>query len=140
MLLEGRFLNRRSLQVVKKAVGSVKKTHRFRPKTGTHLFIAIENKVALREIRRYQKSTELLLRKMPFAHLCREISQELVPESLNWENFRFTAGTLAALQQATEAYAVSLFENTNLCAIHAKRITITPKDIQLARRIRSERA
>ncbi|XP_022600105.1 histone H3, embryonic-like [Limanda limanda] len=81
------------------ATGGVKKPHRYRPGT-----------VALREIRRYQKSTELLIRKLPFQRL------------------------------ASEAYLVGLFEDTNLCAIHAKRVTIMPKDIQLARRIRGERA
>ena len=88
------------------ATGGVKKPHRYRPGT-----------VALREIRRYQKSTELLIRKLPFQRLVREIVQE-----------------------ASEAYLVGLFEDTNLCAIHAKRVTIMPKDIQLARRIRGERA
>uniref|UniRef100_A0A7M4FR36 Core Histone H2A/H2B/H3 domain-containing protein n=1 Tax=Crocodylus porosus TaxID=8502 RepID=A0A7M4FR36_CROPO len=78
---------------------AVQPPHRYRPGT-----------VALREIRRYQKSTELLIRKLPFQRL------------------------------ASEAYLVGLFEDTNLCAIHAKRVTIMPKDIQLARRIRGERA
>jgi histone H3 len=52
---------------------------------------------------------------------------------------RFQSVALLALQEATEAYLVGLFEDTNLCAIHAKRVTIMPKDIQLARRIRGER-
>jgi histone H3 len=94
------------------ATGGVKKPHRYRPGT-----------VALREIRKYQKSTELLIRKLPF--------QRLV---------RFQSSAVLALQEASEAYLVGLFEDTNLCAIHAKRVTIMPKDIQLARRIRGERA
>eukprot|EP00178_Gracilaria_changii_P002056 TRINITY_DN1305_c0_g3_i1.p2 TRINITY_DN1305_c0_g3~~TRINITY_DN1305_c0_g3_i1.p2 ORF type:complete len:138 (-),score=28.89 TRINITY_DN1305_c0_g3_i1:28-441(-) len=102
--------------------GGVKKPHRFRPGT-----------VALREIRRYQKSTELLLRKLPFQRLVREIAQEYKTD------LRFQSSAIAALQEACEAYLVGLFEDSNLCAIHAKRVTIMPKDLQLARRIRGER-
>ncbi|XP_057962223.1 uncharacterized protein LOC131153780 [Malania oleifera] len=105
------------------ATGGVKKPHRFRPGT-----------VALREIRRYQKSTELLIRKLPFQRLVREIAQDFKTD------LRFQSGAVAALQEAAEAYLVGVFEDTNLCAIHAKRVTIMPKDIQLARRIRGERA
>jgi histone H3 len=105
------------------ATGGVKLVRRFRPGT-----------VALREIRRYQKSTELLLRKLPFQRLVREIAQEFKSD------LRFQGSAIMALQEATEAYIVSLFEDTNLCAIHAKRVTIMPKDIQLARRIRGERS
>ncbi|EPQ09443.1 Histone H3.1, partial [Myotis brandtii] len=95
------------------------------PATGT---------VALREIRRYQKSTELLIRKLPFQRLVREIAQDFKTD------LRFQSSAVMALQEACEAYLVGLFEDTNLCAIHAKRVTIMPKDIQLARRIRGERA
>ncbi|PKU70067.1 Histone H3.2 [Dendrobium catenatum] len=105
------------------ATGGVKKPHRFRPGT-----------VALREIRKYQKSTELLIRKLPFQRLVREIAQDFKTD------LRFQSSAVAALQEASEAYLVGLFEDTNLCAIHAKRVTIMPKDIQLARRIRGERA
>ena len=96
--------------------------------------------MALKEIRRFQKTTDLLIRKMPFARLVREISNELSPEPL-----RYTAESLLALQEATEDFLVhlfddcnlvGLFEDANLCAIHAKRVTIMPKDLQLARRIR----
>ena len=52
---------------------------------------------------------------------------------------RFQSTAITAIQEATEAYMVGLFEDTNLCAIHARRVTIMPKDIQLARRIRGER-
>ena len=90
--------------------------------------------VALQEIRKYQKSTCLLLRKLPFQRLVREISQDFNAE------IRFASAAVGALQEASEAYLVGLFEDTNLCAIHAKRVTILPKDIQLARRIRGERA
>ncbi|XP_046885273.1 histone H3.3-like [Hypomesus transpacificus] len=105
------------------ATGGVKKPHRYRPGT-----------VALREIRRYQKSTELLIRKLSFQRLVREIAQDFKTD------LRFQSSAVMALQEASEAYLVGLFEDTNLCAIHAKRVTIMPKDIQLARRIRGERA
>ena len=98
------------------AVGGVKKAHRYRPGT-----------VALRDIRRYQKSTELLIRKLPFQRLVREIAQDFK------NDLRFQTTAILALQEASEAYLVSLFEDTNLCAIHAKRVTIMPKDIQLVR-------
>ena len=99
-----------------------KKHKRFRPGT-----------VALREIRKYQKRTELLIRKLPFQRLVREITQDFKTD------MRFQSHAVLALQEAAEAYLVHLFEDTNLCAIHAKRVTILPKDIQLARRIRGER-
>ena len=100
-----------------------KKKMRYRPGT-----------VALREIRRYQKSTDLLLKKAPFQRLVREIAQE------HKNDLRFQSSAVMALQEASEAYLVGLFEDTNLCAIHAKRVTIMPKDMQLARRIRGERS
>lgn len=99
-----------------------RKPHRYRP--GTR---------ALMEIRRYQKSTELLLRKLPFSRLVREITQDFR------QDLCFESSAMLALQEASEAYLIGLMEDTNLCAIHAKRITIQPKDIQLARRIRGER-
>ena len=89
--------------------------------------------LALQEIRHYQKHTNLLIRKLPFQRLIREIAQRFKVD------IRFRSSTLMALQEAAEAYLVRLFEDTNLCAIHAKRLTIMPKDIQLARRIRGER-
>ncbi|KAK2707684.1 hypothetical protein QYM36_015394 [Artemia franciscana] len=97
-------------------------------------FFHVSNGFALREIRRYQKSTELLIRKLPFQRLVREIAQDFKTD------LRFQSSAVMALQEASEAYLVGLFEDTNLCAIHAKRVTIMPKDIQLARRIRGERA
>lgn len=98
-----------------------RKKNRFRPGT-----------VALREIRHYQKSTNLLLRKLPFSRLVREICLEINPHhQMFWQ-----AHALMALQEAAEAFLVHLFEDTNLCAIHAKRVTIMPRDMQLARRIR----
>merc|ERR1711966_469598 len=101
------------------STGGVKKPHRFRPGT-----------VALREIRKYQKSTQLLIRRLPFQRLVREVGQDMKLD------IRFESPAIAALQEAPEASLTSLFEDTNLCAIHAKRVTIMPKDIQLARRVR----
>ena len=109
--------------VRKSAEEKGKKPHRYRPGT-----------VALREIRKYQKSTTLLILKRPFQRLVREIAQEFRAD------LRFQSTAILALQEAAESYLVGLFESTNLCAIHAKRVTIMPKDIQLARRIRGERA
>ena len=110
--------------------GGVKKPHRFRPGT-----------VALKEIRRYQKSTELLIRKLPFQRLVWEIAgdHKIITSPLCGK-VKFQSLAIKALQEASEVYIVGLFEDTNLCAIHAKRVTIMPKDIQLARRIRGERA
>ena len=96
--------------------GTKKRRHRrYRPGT-----------VALREIRRFQKSTELLIRQMPFQRLVREIAQTYSPY------LRFQSGAILALQEAAEAYLVGLLEDSNLCAIHAKRVTIMPRDMQLA--------
>ncbi|KAI1384483.1 histone H3-like centromeric protein cse-4 [Hypoxylon trugodes] len=89
--------------------------------------------VALREIRKLQNSTDLLLRKLPFARLVREIALSMRPVD---EGMRWQSQAILALQEAAEAFLVHLFEDTNLCAIHAKRVTIMQKDIQLARRIR----
>ncbi|KAL4476439.1 hypothetical protein ABPG74_010172 [Tetrahymena malaccensis] len=104
------------------AFGGIKKPHKFRPGT-----------VALREIRKYQKSTDLLIRKLPFQRLVREITTEIK------NNVRFQSQAILALQEATEAYLIGLFEQTNLCAIHSKRVTIMSQDLNLTRRIRGER-
>ena len=110
--------------------GGVKKRYRYRPGT-----------VALKQIRQYQKTTELLIRKLPFQRLVREIASDSeVIKSPLCGKVRFQSAAIMALQEATEAYLVGLFEDSNLCAIHARRVTIMPKDIQLARRIRGERA
>ena len=101
------------------ATGGVKKPRRYRPGT-----------VALREIRKFQKSTNLLIRKLPFQRLVREVAQDFKPD------IRFQSAAILALQDAAEAYLVSLFEDTNLCAIHGKRVTIMPKDMKLARTVR----
>ncbi|KAH8105872.1 histone-fold-containing protein [Cristinia sonorae] len=105
-----------------------RKKRRFRPGTK-----------AIKEIRKYQKDTGLLIRKLPFSRVVREIAMDMTT-SLNLEDdeagLRWQSSAILALQEATEAYLVHLFEDTNLCAIHAKRVTIMQRDIQLARRIR----
>lgn len=102
--------------------GVTKKKKRFRPGT-----------VALREIRKYQRTTELLIRRAPFQRLVREICL-----SYGHNDIRFKVDALLAIQEACESYLIGIFEDTQLCAIHGKRVTIMPKDIQLARRIRGE--
>jgi histone H3 len=101
---------------------SAPRTRRYRPGT-----------VALMEIRRYQKSSDLLIRRLPFCRLVREIAQDFK------NDLRFTGTAMQALQEAAEAYLVSVFEDTNLCAIHAHRVTIMAKDMRLAIRIRGEK-
>ncbi|EDO36746.1 predicted protein [Nematostella vectensis] len=101
--------------------GGIKRPVRYKPKPG---------RKALKEIRKLQKSTELLIKKVPFQRLVREISQ-------NYRlDLRFHPDALLALQEATEAFIVGVFDDVNLCAIHAKRVTIMPKDLHLALRIR----
>jgi histone H3 len=100
------------------ATRGVKKPNRYRPST-----------VALREIRHYQKTTNLLIPKLPFQRLIRELIQEYMVD------YRFQASTFSALQESTEAFLVDLFKHANQLAIHAKRVTIMPIDIQLAKRI-----
>ncbi|RLN74270.1 hypothetical protein BBJ28_00006226 [Nothophytophthora sp. Chile5] len=90
--------------------------------------------VALREIRLLQRSTKLLLRKLPFARVVREIQTEFTGVGYRWQ-----AEALLALQEATETYLVRTFEDANLCAIHGKRVTLQVKDIQLSLRIRGIR-
>ncbi|XP_057539172.1 uncharacterized protein LOC130817469 isoform X1 [Amaranthus tricolor] len=96
-----------------------KKAHRYRPGT-----------VALREIRKYQKSFELLIPIAPFVRLVKEITHHFSPNIGRWQ-----AEALVALQQASEDLIVNLFEDGMLCAIHAKRVTLMKKDLELARRI-----
>ncbi|KDQ50488.1 hypothetical protein JAAARDRAFT_581451 [Jaapia argillacea MUCL 33604] len=106
---------------VQPAGPAIKKPARFRP-----------GALALREIRRYQKSGEFLIRKLPFQRLVREIAHSFDAE------LRFQSAAIAALQEASESFLVTLFEDTNLSAIHAKRVTIQAKDLALARRMRGE--
>ena len=92
------------------------KPHRYRAGT-----------VALKDIRHYQGNTALLIRKLPFQRVVREIAQDIKTD------LRFQSAAILCLQEATEAYLVGLLDDANLCAIHARRVTIMPKDIQLAR-------
>jgi histone H3 len=105
-----------------RSFGGVKKPHRWRPGT-----------VILRKIRKYQKNTDLLMRKAPFQHFVREIACDIKSD------LRMQSTALLALQEATEAYLVGLFNDTNECALHAKHVTIMPKDMQLALRIQGEK-
>ena len=114
---------KQTAQEAAQARAGVKKPHRYR--SGT---------VALREIRKYQRSTELLVLKAPFQRLVREIAQNFK------DDVRFQESAMAALQEAAEAYVVGLFQDTQLAALHAKRVMIMPKDLQLARRLRGDRA
>jgi histone H3 len=102
--------------------GGVKKPHRYRPGT-----------VALREIRRYQKTTDLLIPKLPFQRLVREIAQDFK------NDLKFQSTAPLATQESSEAFLTGLFEDTNLAAIHAGRKTIYPKDIKVVREIRKDR-
>ena len=98
--------------------GRIRKPRRFRPGT-----------VALRHIRKYQKSTDLLIRKLPFQRLVREIALNINSE------LRFQSTALLALQEGAEAFLVGMFQDVNLIAIHGKRVTIMPKDILLWQRL-----
>jgi histone H3 len=102
--------------------GGVKKPHHYCPGT-----------VALHEIRRFQKTTELLIRNAPFQHIVREIVQKCK------KDVRFQSTAVLALQEASEAYMVGMFEDTNLAALHAKHVTILPRDLALARRLSGDR-
>jgi histone H3 len=116
-------LGSKKVKQAKKSTGSaMKKTRRFRPGT-----------VALREIRRYQKGTELLLRKAPFQRLVRELA------TAHKEGLRFQSSAIQAIQESTESFCIGLLSDSNLCAIHSKRVTIMNRDIALARRLRGER-
>jgi histone H3 len=101
--------------------GGIKKPHRYHPGT-----------VALHEIRRYKKSTDLFIKKLPFQRLVQEIASEFKTD------LRCQATAVLAVQEAAEHFMVETLEGSNLCAIHSKRVTIMPKDIQLCRRLRNE--
>lgn len=114
---------RTARQLAHSASASPKRKRRSRPGT-----------VALREIRKYQKSTDLLIQKLPFQRIVRKILGDVAPNTA----FKLQQNALLALQEALEAYLVSLFEDSNLCAIHAKRVTVMEKDIKLAKRVRAD--
>ncbi|WPK24212.1 hypothetical protein PUMCH_001477 [Australozyma saopauloensis] len=115
----------RPLSAGKRLIGiteTAPKRRRYRPGTK-----------ALKEIRQYQKSTDLLLRRLPFARLIREIAISMLGQHYV---VRWQSQALLCLQEAAEAFLVGLFEHTNLCALHCGRVTIMPRDMQLARRLR----
>lgn len=131
----------RTKQTARKSVGKTPMLAPSKPKTEAKPKPASQQRkrrfrpgaLALKEIRKYQKTTDLLIRRAPFQRLVREIAQDFRSD------LRFQSTAIVALQEAAESYLVGLFEDTNLCAIHAHRVTIMPKDVQLARRIRGER-
>ena len=126
-----KFISQKKLRKGIRPTGVLKKPHRYRP-----------GMVVLREIRHYQTSTENLIKWTPFQKLIREISQEyrICPDGPGTPSVqvRFQSTAIAALQEAAENYIVSLFEDVNLLAIHARQVTIMPRDIQLALRIRGD--
>eukprot|EP00092_Neocalanus_flemingeri_P002694 GFUD01002884.1.p1 GENE.GFUD01002884.1~~GFUD01002884.1.p1 ORF type:complete len:194 (-),score=51.43 GFUD01002884.1:158-739(-) len=93
--------------------------------------------LALREIRKYQKSCDLLIPSLPFSRLIREVAQAVLGHCM--PDIRFQSSAIKALQEAAEAYLVTLFEDTMCCAVHARRVTIMPRDMNLAKRIRGDR-
>ena len=105
-------------------IASTRKSSRFRPGT-----------VALREIRRYQRSTELLIPKAPFQRLVKEILLDVSTTDVH----RIQAGALNALHEAAEQFMVQTFDDANLCAIHASRSTVMKKDLLLAKRIKQKK-
>ena len=117
-------LAKRAARKIMAKPGGIMKRTRYRPGT-----------VALREIRRYQKSTDLIIRRMPFKRLVLEVARNL--PGIN--GLRFQQLTIDALQEASEAYLVGVFQDSVLCMSHAKRVTLFPSDMKLAMRIRGER-
>ncbi|KAJ1365139.1 hypothetical protein KIN20_025366 [Parelaphostrongylus tenuis] len=93
---------------------------------------------ALREIRHLQRTTGLVIPRLPFQRVVRDVAREVLKKRNISDEFRWQASALLALQEATEVYLTCLFEDTNLAAIHARRVTIMPKDMQLVRRLRGE--
>jgi histone H3 len=99
-----------------------KKQRRFRPGT-----------VALRTIRKLQKTTGTLIRRAPFYRMARCLA------AVTMEGYRFQTAALAVIQEATESYVIGILANANLAALHAKRVTVMPRDLHLARRLAGER-
>ena len=122
--MPGKVKGSKAIKKAAPAEGGMKDRKKLRYKTGT---------VTLREVKRYQKTTDMLLPRASFQRLVRSITMDMD------HSLRFQSQALHALQEASEAYIVGLFEDTNLCAIHAKRMTVMKKDMDLARRIRGDR-
>ena len=85
---------------------------------------------SLMEIRYYQKHVELLIPLLAFSRLVREVATEV-----SSKNFRFQSAAIKALQEESEAYLIGLLEDSQLCTIHAKHVTLMPKDMKLARQL-----
>ncbi|CBZ25736.1 putative histone H3 variant [Leishmania mexicana MHOM/GT/2001/U1103] len=124
-----RKMNKKSRSMAKKEAKAMrggpsgkKYRHRWRPGT-----------VALREVRKYQRSTEMLIARTPFRRLVKEIMSTFK------DTMHMRHSAMEAIQEATESYVVSVLGDANLCTIHAKRVTLYPKDLQLALRLRGER-
>lgn len=117
-----RSLGQKKGKKVASASQGAKRSHRWRPGT-----------VALREVKRAQRGTELLVQKAPFSRLVREIAES------HKAGLRFQASAVAAIQEATESFVISLLSDSNLVALHANRVTAMPRDLQLVRRLRGER-
>ena len=113
-----RYRTKNGLKMGLPEVGGVRKPRRWRPGT-----------VALRQIKKYQKSTDLLIRKLPFQRLVREVAQKIDP------TLRFQSTAILALQEASESFLVTMFEDVNVCSLHAGRVTIQTKDIKLWNRM-----
>ncbi|KAL3271083.1 hypothetical protein HHI36_021582 [Cryptolaemus montrouzieri] len=111
----------------KKETSKISKKHRYRPKS--HV---------LQEIRYYQKITDLLIPRLPFQRVVREIIEDVQSRREDMIVFRISYGAIITLQETMENYITELFHDGNLCALHAKRVTVGPKDIQLAMRLRGE--
>ena len=88
---------------------------------------------ALQEIRAFRQTTQLLIPRLAFSRVVKEMAQQFKLKDL-----RFQALALMALQEATEAFMVQLFEDCVLNAVHARRVTVMTRDMALARRIRGE--
>ena len=117
-----RSLGKKAAKKAASGSSGMKKSFRWRPGT-----------VALREVKKYQKSTEMLVAKAPFSRLVREVAET------HKAGLRFAASAVAAIQEATESFVISLLSDANLTALHANRVTAMPRDLQLVRRLRGER-
>ncbi|CAD8067883.1 unnamed protein product [Paramecium sonneborni] len=118
---EGKAISKKSIAKKGEEQMKSKKSKRYRPGT-----------IALKEIRKYQDSSNLLIRKLPFQRLVRELA------GFSEKEMRFQSSAILALQEATEAFIVNMLEDSVICAHHARRITVMQRDINLARRIRAD--
>ena len=87
---------------------------------------------ALKEIKKYQSSTEMLIRRLSFQRVVKEIVQKIQ------EDLRLWSTAILVLQEVGDMVLLGLLEQSNLCMLHARRVTIMPKDVQLARHIRGD--